>query len=376
MRLAPCLAATALALVAVTAAAQGDPPTPGNGLAGLSDTLNGLRDEENAQAEPQPPADAQPPAETPAEAPAEAQPQPAPEPEAQPQAQPEPQAEATPPAPEPAPPPPPPPPPPPASAPPARPRLVMPPEPLTRDQLATLRAAATRGQLLGMLERSGRVATQDMLSRVPDPEGAGISGWIAEAEGNGVAVTFYADGAGGPVTVYRVTINGGRVVDRDIHLAGAQPPLNPIQARMAAARAATAGLDHRPCGGDLFNVFVVPPLTPDGPIEVYQISPQTRPGFYPFGGHFRTSVAPDGSVAETRGYTSGCADMAVAPPAPGTRPAPITVNHALDPLPQDIHAFLSAWTGHPLLVIAGDPQRVFAVTPEGIAEVPRQGPGR
>jgi hypothetical protein len=48
----------------------------------------------------------------------------------------------------------------------------------------------------------------------------------------------------------------------------------------------------------------------------------------------------------------------------------------MDPLPQDIHVFLSAWTGHPLLVVAGDPQRVFAVTPEGIAEVPRAGAGR
>ena len=29
-----------------------------------------------------------------------------------------------------------------------------------------------------------------------------------------------------------------------------------------------------------------------------------------------------------------------------------------------------------LLVVAGDPQRLFAVTPDGIAEVPRQGAGR
>jgi hypothetical protein len=252
----------------------------------------------------------------------------------------------------------------------------MPPEPLTRAQLAELQAAATRGRLLGVIERSGRMATEDMLTHIPDPDGAGISGWIAEAEGNGVAVTFYADSETGPVSVYRVRINGGRIVDRDVHLAGTRPPLNPLQARMAAARAATANLDHRPCGGDVFNVFVVPPLTPDGAIDVYQISPQTRPGHYPLGGHFRTSIAPDGSVASTRGYTSACVDAPVAIPAPGTRPAPITITHLMDPLPQDIHVFLSAWTGHPLIVVAGDPQRLFAVTPEGIAEVPRQGPGR
>lgn len=372
MRLAPFLAATALALVAASALAQGDAQSPGNGLNGLSETLNGLSDEENGQAAAPPPANAQEPA--PAEVLPQAEAQPRPQAETPPTETPLP-TEAVPIAQEPAASPPPPA-PSPAPTPPTRPPLVMPPEPLTRAQLAELQAAAARGRLLGVIERGGRLATEDMLSHVPDPEGAGISGWIAEAEGNGVAVTFYADGETGPVSVYRVTINGGRVVDRDVHLAGTRPPLNPIQARMAAARAATAGLDHRPCGGDVFNVFVVPPLTPEGPIDVYQISPQTRPGFYPLGGHFRTSVAADGSIVSTRGYTNACLDAPVAVPAPGTRPSPITITHLMDPLPQDIHAFLSAWTGHPLIVVAGDPQRLFAVTPEGIAEVPREGPGR
>ena len=114
----------------------------------------------------------------------------------------------------------------------------------------------------------------------------------------------------------------------------------------------------------------------DGPIDVYEISPQTARGVYPVGGHFRVSVAPDGSVAANRGYASACVNVNVPEPAAGARPAPVGITHLMDPLPQDIHAFLSAWTGHPLLVVAGDPQRVFAVTPDGIAEVPREGPGR
>ncbi|HYD14129.1 MAG TPA: hypothetical protein VEC11_14880 [Allosphingosinicella sp.] len=366
MRLAPLLCATALALVAVTAAAQGDAPPAGNGLNGLSEALEGLSDN-NAQAAEPPPAE---PAANSQEAvvsepataaPAEAQPAPQ---ETQPAAE-------QPPAQDPAPPPPPPPPPPPA-----RPPIVMPPEPLTRAQLAELQAAATRGRLLGMIERAGRAGTQDMLSHVSNPDGAGISGWIAEAEGNGTSVTFYADTDAGPVIVYRVTFNGGRAVDRDIHLAGTRPALNPLQARMAAARAVAARQEHRPCGADQFNYFVVPPLTPDGPVDVYQISPQTQRNVYPLGGHFRTSVAADGSVVATRGYTNACVSATVTDPPAGARPAPIAVTHLMDPLPQDIHPFLSAWTGHPLLVVAGDPQRLFAVTPEGIAEVPRSGPGR
>ena len=154
-------------------------------------------------------------------------------------------------------------------------------------------------------------------------------------------------------------------------LTGTRPPLNPIQARMAAARATAAGQEHRPCGGDQFNYLVVPPTAPDAPIDVYQTSPQTGSGRYPIGGHFKTIIAADGSIVSTRGFTNACLDAQVAEPAAGAQPAPIAVTHLLDPLPQEIHVFLSIWAGRPLLVVAGDPQRLFAVTREGIAEVPR-----
>ena len=337
MRL-PILFAAASAAALLTAAAAGqdappaeppakaEEPAPSAGLSDLRETVQGLQDEPAPEAAPLPetaPAEAPPAAETPS------------------------------------------PPPPPAVETPA------PPPPLTRAQRAELEAAAARGRLLGAIAQAGQIATQDMLSRISDPDGAGISGWIAEPEGNGVTVTFYADAAAGPGAVVRVTISGGRVVGREVFLAGNRPPLNPIQARMAAARAVTAGLDHAVCGGEDFNAFVVPPSVPDGPVEVYQISPQSARGRFPLGGHYKTTIAADGSVAASRGFTNACLDVAVADPAPGARPAPIAVTHLLDPLPTEVHVFLSIWTGHPLIVVAGDPQRLFAVTPDGIAEIPR-----
>jgi hypothetical protein len=330
MRLKPMLlTAAAAGLIAVAAAAQdAQPPAEPAakaepGLSDLSNTVEGLQDEAPAPAQ----AEAAPPARTPAPAP---------------------------------------PPPPPAPAP-----AAGPPAPLTGADRAALEASVARGRLIGGIARAGLMATRDMLSRVSDPDGAGITGWIAEAEGNGSTVTFYADTPTGPVVVYRADILGGRVVSRDVFLAGNRPPLNPIQARMAAARAATAGLDHQVCGGQDFDVLVVPPATADGPIDVYQISQQGRPGHVPLGGHFKTSVAADGTVSASRGFTNSCLDVAVPVTAAGARPAPIAVTHLLDPLPQDIHVFLSILTGHPLVVVAGDPQRLFQVTSAGIAEIPR-----
>jgi hypothetical protein len=324
MRLSKALLGVAAISLAAMVAAQeapppAEPPAKQSGLEGLQDTVNQLQD-------------APPPAATPAPAPA---PTPVP-----------------------------PPPPPPSTA---------PPPPLTSAQRAELDAAVVRGRLLGAIARAGIIATQDMLSRVSDPAGAGISGWLAEPEGNAVTVTFYAEGAAGapPAAVYRVTILGGRATAREVFLAGSRPPLGAHLARMAAARRATATLDNHPCGGDDFNVLVVPPTAPDAPIDVYQISPQTQRGHYPAGGHFKSTIGSDGTVVAQRGFTNACLDLVAPDPAAGQRPAPLALTNRMSPLPTEIHVFLSIWTGHPLVVAAGDPLRLFAVTPEGIAEVPR-----
>jgi len=257
-------------------------------------------------------------------------------------------------------------------APPAPP--AAPPQPLTRAQIAELAERAARGRQIAAIAGAGQMATQDMLSRVSDPEGAGISGWIAEPEGNGTTVTFYADDGedAPPSVVYRVTILGGRVTAREVFLTPAQrPPLRPLQARMAAARNLAEAQGHEACGAGGFNYLIVPPSAPSAPIVVYQISAQTARGRYPVGGHFRTTVAADGSLVESRGFTNVCVALDAPPVSEGQRaPPPAAIVHLLDPMPTEIHVFLSLWAGRPLVVVADDPQRLFAVTGEGIAEIP------
>lgn len=325
-------------------AAKAEPAKAGPGLSDLSGTVEGLQDA---------PASTAMPAEPPAQPPVEAAAPPTTAPETPAQTPTEAPAPATTPA-------------------LAGPRYVP---PLTRAELDQLAAAAARGRLLGAIAAAGQIATRDMLSRVADPDGAGIAGWIAEPEGNGVTVTFYAEpqGDAAPAAVFRANILGGRVVSRDVFLAPeGRPALTRLQGRMAAARRVTAAQDHRPCGSDQFNYFVVPPATQDGPIDVYQLSPQTARGRYPLGGHFKTTVAADGSVTATRGYANACADLEAPEVPTGQRPAPLAIVHLLDPLPTEIHAFLSIWTQRPLVVAAGDPQRLFGVTSEGMGELPRE----
>ncbi len=325
MRLFRWLPVAAALAAAPVLAQEVAAPAPDIGLFDLADTLRDLDDAAPQEAEPEP---AEEPAGE-AEAPADA----APEAEAG-----EPSA---------------------------------PPPPLTRAQAGTLADAVRRGAQLTAIARAGIIATQDMLSRVSDPEGAGIAGWIAEPEGNATQVIFYARGEedGDPVAVYRATIMGPRVVSRDIFTGADRPALNPIEARMARARDATEGLDHQACGEQPFNVFVIPPASARAPVDVYQISPATARGRFPLGGHFRATVAADGTVSDQRGFTNACLDLDVPPVPEGQQPRPIAVTHLLDPLPTEIHVFLAQWIGRPLLVVAGDPQRIFLVTGDRIAEV-------
>lgn len=337
-----CLTAAAVALAAaVSAQPAGEPATESEPrLSDLQETVDQLLDEENEPTAPEPEVQSE------AEEAAAEEPEPTPEdPAAEPPA-PESVADS------------------PNEAAPSPPA-----PPLTRAEIATVERIAERGRLLIEIARAGIIATRDMLSRVSDPDGAGIVGWIAEPGGNAVEVTFYAEGDAGPRAVYRTTVLGGRVTSRETYLGGARPELSPIQARMAAARAAASALDHEACTTQPFNVLVVPPASADSPIDVYQVSTPAERGRFPLGGHFRTTVAADGAVADSRAFTNACLEVEGGAPAEGETVRPIGVTHLLDPTPTEIHMFLAQLIGRPLLVATGEPQRVWGVTGDRIAEI-------
>lgn len=335
MRLYAFTLTAAVAALAVAAAAQ--ETQPAGGLSDLSDTIGQLQDEQPRPEEAQPPAaeePATPVAEEPAAAPAEEPASAAEEapPEAQPSAE---EAAPT---------------PPPAPAP-------RPARPLTEEQNHALERAVARGQQLAVLARAGGVAAQDMLSRVSDPDGAGIAGWVAEPEGNTMKVTFYAHGAEGApaAAVYRVSVLGARAVSREVFLTPAErPALTGVAARMAAARDATDALPNQACG-DQFNVLVVPPVSATAPIDVYQLTPQADRAKAPLGGHFRSTVAADGTVSDTHGFGGACADLTLPEVPAGQAPPPVALTDTADPLPTELHVFTAITTGRPLIVTAGDP---------------------
>lgn len=240
---------------------------------------------------------------------------------------------------------------------------------LSAEQRTALQRAAERGRQLAVLDQVSRSATADARTRIPAADAETIAGWIAQPEGNGVTVTYYVRDGENYAAIYRGTVMGNRVNSPQVFAAGERPVLDGVAARMAAARTAAEAVEHTACGPD-FNTFVLPPAG-DEPVVVYRLSPRMAAGRVPTAGHFRITVAADGSVAEdvTLGGET-CADLTIAAVPAGERPRPLQVNAAGMPLPNELHVFLSLWTQRPIVVAAGtDTVRLWGVTGEGIAEL-------
>jgi hypothetical protein len=226
------------------------------------------------------------------------------------------------------------------------------------DEQRRIDRAEQRGTLLFEIDRAAWVTTDDLAARVSDPRGAGIRGWTVERDGNGYAVVYYVGEGDTRAALYRGRVENNRVVSGEVFAEGHRPPLSPIQRRIADARDVAARLDRQPCTQAHFNITVVPPDSADAPIDVYALTAQIQ-DVYPFGGHFRMTISPSGQIVAQRAFTNSCLNM---PRQDGRgSPAALVVSHLLDPIPTEIHVFMSLSIGLPVYVVTANPQRVWSV---------------
>ncbi len=213
---------------------------------------------------------------------------------------------------------------------------------------AQLAAAHQRGALLYLIDRAAWVATDDFRKKVDINADKSLRGYVVELGRQGFTVTFFAEEGGRLVRAYVANVVRNRVAGSEVFPPGKRSPLTTEQIRLAKAREVIRGLPFRACTGP-FNVTPIPPASADAPMDVYFLSPQVRTNSYPFGGHFKATLAPDGSVLSSRAFTKGCLDM----PAPPPQAFGFAVNHLLDPIPTEIHVFTSLSARKPVIVMAG-----------------------
>jgi len=221
---------------------------------------------------------------------------------------------------------------------------------------AKLAATAARGQLIYEIDRAAWVTTDEVMARVPAARQWPIAGWIVEHEDAGAyKVTYYGGPAKAPVAFYVGRAKDGRALAGNLIDPAARPPLSPAQVDLVRARNAVAKLDYKPCTAARFNIAVIPPDAAGGPIDVYLLTAQTDASVMPFGGHYLARVAANGRLVSHRRFTNSCLNM----PAAGAglpkdaTPVAAVISHLLDPVPTEIHVFLSLWTKKPVYVSTG-----------------------
>ncbi len=234
------------------------------------------------------------------------------------------------------------------------------------EEQARLKWIAERGRLLFDLDRAAWVATDELMAKVPGFTQSGLSGYIVERENDGFVVTFYGGEGDALTAAHIVRVAGGRVTSSETIEPASRVTLTPLQLRLAKARTVRPGKDVRPCTRAPFNIAIVPPTTPDSPMELYLTSPQIEKDVYPFGGHYRLTLAGDGSVASTRKFTNACLNL-TRPPGAGGAEGALFVTHLLDPVPTEMHVFMSLLVGQPVMVSTSKPFRFWVVNGESIS---------
>jgi hypothetical protein len=239
--------------------------------------------------------------------------------------------------------------------------------PQERERLAWL---FDRGRLIHGLDRAAWLATDDMMARIPNPAGSGMRGYIVEREGDGFAVVFYGGEREAPVAFYRASVRNNRLVSSRVYPADARPALTAVQRRMSEVRALAGSLGLRSCNEAPFNTVVIPPETPEAPIDLYLLTPQLSHREWPAGGHYRVTVEPDRRLGASRAFANSCLTLSAPPGTVG-----LVMTHLLDPLPTEIHVFTALASGLPLFVGTIESRRRWEVDGGGIRLIEGDAPG-
>lgn len=241
---------------------------------------------------------------------------------------------------------------------------------LPADEDAALRVAELVGALLYQHDRAAAVAT-DALAKVRGyKRNKGLEGWITEAQGDSIVVTFVGrDKEGSRAVLYRVHVDGnGRIVGKAAALKVPEP-LSEFEAAAAEARALAIRSPFQQCA-EKYNSVVLPSGVSKDEWVVYLLPGTTKRNIVPLGGSYRVDANIRTGVANLRAYTKTCVQLQNDPGAVG-----LMVTHLLDPTPTDVHVFWSIWAGKPIYVATPPHGTLWSVDGPEIRLVKRRDEG-
>jgi len=230
---------------------------------------------------------------------------------------------------------------------------------------AAIDHARARGELIYWYDQAAWHGTDDMLASAKDLAPS-IGGWIVDGPANAAELIFYSRGPD-PRPLYWARFAGGKLAESRKLGEADGAMLTPQRRRMIAAlgsaRKALVEAKVSRCADKPFNTVVLPPATPDGPVPVYFLTPQTEHGVLPLGGHYLFEVDAAGQAGPVRRFTNSCIALPTTDDkAPdGGRTAALFITHLLDPVPTEIHFFSTMAARKPIYVGIGE--KVWAIAP-------------
>lgn len=224
-------------------------------------------------------------------------------------------------------------------------------KPLTAAQQAQLEANLARGDLLYAYDQAAWHVTDAALKVLPKEAPERLRGYIVTPDPNGYRTTFYGGEKGRYFRGYTGVWTGEDVKDAQLYPLDGSVPVTAEEARLIDARTvalASATDDLFLCSKSPPNSAVIPGPSPNDPISVYVMTPQTENGIWPLGGHHRIDIK-DGKIVGRRAFTRSCIDLGGSDSRDNVALV-MSVTHSLDPVPTEIHAFTVHTSKTPVLV--------------------------
>jgi hypothetical protein len=221
------------------------------------------------------------------------------------------------------------------------------------EKKAALRRAEATGLTIFEHDHAAAVATDALGALGILKSDKRLRGWITEALGDGILVTFVSgDASETPQALYRVSVSSqGEVTGPPQELMTPQV-LTEFESGAAAARLFAKDYSFQRCA-EHYNMVVLPADSSASPNWVVYLIPGTQDALrVPLGGARRLEVDATGrTLISERGFSRSCVVLGDPKGDAKKRPVMLVATHLMDPVPTEIHVFWNLWSRIPLDIL-------------------------
>jgi hypothetical protein len=203
-----------------------------------------------------------------------------------------------------------------------------------QEEQAALRSAEAMGLTIYKHDHAAAVATDALAALGIFKSDKRGRGWITEARGEGILVTFIsADANEAPQALYRVSVSKAGEVTGPPEEIKVPEPLTEFESHAAAARLFAAKYSFQPCA-EHYNTVVLPADSSALPNWVVYLIPGTQDALrIPLGGAHRLELDATGRhLISERAFTRSCLVLGDPKGNAKLRPVMLVATHLMDPV--------------------------------------------